>query len=84
MCIPRIHYFNPGHETAVLSGKFNYTPTRQVQTMFRDLACLPLWYADSKDLVWVEEYAMAEAYLSVLRRVFPQLPSVISTERFFA
>lgn len=82
MCIPRIHYFNPGHETAVLSGKVNYTPTRQVQTMFRDLACLPLWYADSKDLVWVEEYAMAEAYLSVLRRVFPQLPSVISTEQF--
>ena len=55
MCISRIHYFNPGHETAVLSGKVNYTPTRQVQIMFRDLACLPLWYANPHDLVWVED-----------------------------
>lgn len=81
MCIPRIHYFNPGHETAVLSGKVNYTPTRQVQIMFRDLAGLPLWYADSRDLVWVEEYTSAETYYSSLRSVFPQLPSVISTEQ---
>ena len=82
MCISRIHYFNPGHETAVLSGKVNYTPTRQVQIMFRDLACLPLWYAKPHDLVWVEDLPQAEAYVSVLRLLFPQLPSVISTESF--
>ena len=82
MCISRIHYFNPGHETAVLSGKVNYTPTRQVQIMFRDLACLPLWYANPHDLVWVEDLPQAEAYVSVLRSLFPQLPSVISTESF--
>lgn len=82
MCIPRIHYFNPGHETAILSGKVNYTPTRQVQIMFRDLACLPLWYAKSHDLVWVEDLPQAELFLSALKPLFPQLPAVVSTESF--
>lgn len=50
-----IHYFNPGHETAVLLGTTNYTPPANVQKMQRQLALLPVWYADPEDFVWVEE-----------------------------
>lgn len=53
--MPQIHYFNPGHETAILFGKENYTPPANVQKMQRQLALLPVWYADPTDYVWVEE-----------------------------
>lgn len=51
----RLHLFNPGYETAVLQGKPNYTPPANVQRMQRELAFLPLWYADAADYVWVEQ-----------------------------
>lgn len=53
--MPNIHYFNPGHETAVLQGKKNYTPPRNVQRMQRELAALPVWYAAADDYVFAEE-----------------------------
>lgn len=52
---PLLHYFNPGHETAVLVGSVNYTPPAKIQLMIRELACLPVWYADSSDYVFTEE-----------------------------
>ncbi len=82
MCVSRIHYFNPGHETAVLSGRVNYMPPRQVRIMSRDLACLPLWYAKPHDWVWVEDLPQAEEHAAALRPLFPQLPPVISAESF--
>lgn len=51
----RIHYFNPGHETAILLGKQNYTPPTNVRKMQKDLALLPVWYAEEDDLVYMEE-----------------------------
>lgn len=53
--MPKIHYFNPGHETAILLGTENYTPPANVQKMQSQLALLPVWYADPTDYVWVEE-----------------------------
>ena len=50
-----IHLFNPGYEVAVLSGQLRYTPPAHVQLMRRDLATLPMWYAEPGDLVWCEE-----------------------------
>lgn len=55
--MPQIHYFNPGHETAVLLGSENYTPPTNVQRMTKELAYLPAWYAESGDFVFVEEIA---------------------------
>ena len=52
-----IHLFNPGYEAAVLSGQVRYTPPVNVQLMRRDLATLPMWYAEPGDLVWCEEDA---------------------------
>lgn len=53
--ISQIHFFNPGHETAVLLGSDNYTPPTNVQRMTRELSCLPVWYADNNDYVFTEE-----------------------------
>ena len=49
-----IHLFNPGYEAAVLSGQVRYTPPVNVQLMRRDLAALPIWYAEPGDWVWCE------------------------------
>jgi hypothetical protein len=46
-----IHYFNPGHETAVLNGSKFYRPTVRVLKMQEDLAFLPTWYAAPNDYV---------------------------------
>lgn len=45
-----IHLFNPGYEAAVLSGQVRYTPPVNVQLMRRDLAALPIWYAETRRL----------------------------------
>ncbi|GHT62887.1 hypothetical protein AGMMS50239_17500 [Bacteroidia bacterium] len=46
-----IHYFNPGHETAVLNASKYYRPPRMVVKMQEDLALLPVWYASPGDSV---------------------------------
>ena len=53
--MPQLHYFNPGHETAIWQGVKNYTPPANVGQMTRELAFLPVWYADANDFVFVEE-----------------------------
>lgn len=64
-----IHLFNPGYEAAVLSGQVRYTPPVNVRLMRRDLAALPMWYAEPGDLVWCEE--------DVLPQLAGELPTVI-------
>lgn len=46
-----LHYFNPGHEVAVLNGSPYYHPPANVLQMQCDLAFLPAWYAEKGD--WV-------------------------------
>ena len=50
-----IHYFNPGHETAVWQGKKNYTAPTNVRIMTEDLSLLPMWYGKSNDFVLTEQ-----------------------------
>jgi len=49
-----IHYFNPGHETAVLNASKYYHPPAHVAKMQADLAFLPAWYASAGDFVFME------------------------------
>lgn len=49
-----IHFFNPGHETAVLNASPYYMAPANVATMQRELAFLPAWYASRGDCVLVE------------------------------
>jgi len=46
-----LHYFNPGHEVALLNPTPFYTPPGNVQRLMHDLAPLPLWYAQPEDYV---------------------------------
>lgn len=48
-----IHFFNPGHETAVLNKSPYYMAPTNVVAMQRELAFLPAWYADRNDYVFV-------------------------------
>jgi len=48
-----IHYFNPGHETAVLNASKYYHPPAHVTKMQTDLAFLPTWYASNDDFVFI-------------------------------
>lgn len=54
-----LHYFNPGHETAVSQNTSNYTPPKNVRLMIRDLAYLPAWYGEVEDFVWIEDESEA-------------------------
>lgn len=74
-----LHYFNPGSEEAIGAGVQNYTPSANVQCMFKDLACLPLWYADLQDYVWVES-SDTEKYVKDMRSLFPDLPKLFPAE----
>lgn len=53
--MPLIHYFNPGHETAVLNGSPYYMMPAQVALLQYDLAFLPAWYAAADDFVWTPQ-----------------------------
>jgi hypothetical protein len=48
-----IHFFNPGHETAVLNASKYYQPPANQVKMQADLAFLPAWYADEGDWVLI-------------------------------
>lgn len=51
-----LHYFNPGHESAIVNGSPYYHAPANVLQMQRDLAFLPAWYAETDDFVLTEEY----------------------------
>ena len=50
----RLHYFNPGHEIAVLNASKHYQPPALIAKMQTDLAFLPAWYASAGDFVFME------------------------------
>lgn len=57
-----LHYFNPGHEIAVLNASPYYTARKSMLAMCRDLAFLPAWYADKDDFVIVDKSFNKEYY----------------------
>lgn len=73
----RIHYFNPGHETAILQGTRNYTPPSNVRKMQKDLAILPVWYAEPEDLVYIPEIIPPGFLYSQPKELQP-LPALIT------
>ena len=75
-------YFNPGNEEAIGIGRRNYTPAFSVRRMGAELACLPLWYGESSDVVWAES-PVDEDFAELMRCLFPGLPRLVSPRRFF-
>lgn len=76
---PKIHFFNPGHETAVLLGSENYTPPTNVQRMIKELSCLPVWYADSHDYVYTEEI-ISPRFFSLQPKEFRPFATLVSNK----
>ncbi|NDV69667.1 hypothetical protein [Dysgonomonas sp. 25] len=70
-----IHYFNPGHETAVVNASPYYMAPANVVLMQRQLAYLPAWYAAPEDVVFVWE--VDEAFHSCLRENLRPIASPI-------
>lgn len=73
----KIHFFNPGHETAILQGSENYTPPANVQRMTRELSYLPVWYADAEDFVFTEEI-VSPRFFSLQPKEFRPFAKLIS------
>lgn len=74
-----IHYFNPGHETAVLNASPYYMYPANVAAMQHELAYLPAWYARRDDRVLVRNAADKE-YADFLSGYFGALPEAILQE----
>lgn len=71
-----IHYFNPGHETAVNNASPYYTPPANIAAMQEELSFLPAWYADQGDKVLVD--SKDEVYYSYLTEKFSTLAQPVS------
>ena len=74
--LPKIHLFNPGHETAIFQGSINYTPPTNVQRMTKELAYLPLWYAEPEDFLFTEE--ISPSFYTSLPQELKPFPSILS------
>lgn len=74
-----IHYFNPGHETAVLNASPFYMAPANVAAMQQELAYLPAWYARRDDRVLVHD-AADKGYVDFLSGYFDMLPKVVLRE----
>ena len=57
-----LHYFNPGHETAVLNGSPYYMLPSNVRQMQEDLGLLPFCYALKDDYILTEKEVCSDFY----------------------
>lgn len=71
-----IHYFDPGHETAVLNASPYYMAPANVAAMQNELSCLPVWYARCNDFVLVADEE-SKAYACALSEYLAGLPEAI-------
>jgi hypothetical protein len=78
----KIHYFNPGHETAVSNASPYYMPPTNVAAMQRELSFLPAWYAGRGDRILTDN--SADQYYSYLSDKLPSLPKPISLDELHA
>lgn len=62
----KLHIFNPEHEIALAINKARFTPSHNVTKMRREMAFLPLLWAEPGDIVLVEDsdyaYKMADQF----------------------
>jgi len=79
---PQIHFFNPGYESEIAlystNGFKNYTPSLKVRQMRKDLALLPIWFADPQDYIWIGALK-TDHYEENLTDITSFLPKELST-----
>ncbi|MFR9167003.1 MAG: hypothetical protein ACLVKO_12625 [Dysgonomonas sp.] len=71
-----IHFFNPGHESAVLNGSKYYMAPTNVVMMQRDLAYLPAWYALPDDFVWIND-SIDNSFIINIEEKFGKMPVIL-------
>lgn len=75
-----LHYFNPGHENAVLNRTPSYTPPTAIVEIMRELSSLPAWYADAEDYTLVDE-SFDNSYHEKLAKQGLRLSKLIKNKR---
>lgn len=76
----RIHYFNPGHENAVLNRLPSYTAPSSITTMMRELAALPVWYIPNYDCVLAPDNYDID-YYNQLKKIGFILPNILFSKQ---
>lgn len=78
----KIHYFNPGHELAVLNNTPSYTASKSIRTIISQLSGLPMWYAGENEYV-LAQHQIDKDYYTYLRELGFKLPTpLLETEIF--
>lgn len=65
-----LHFFNPGHETAVHNGSIYYTAPSSIVSLQNDLSFLPAWYAEENSTILIKKQ---DNYFSNLKNLLPSL-----------
>ncbi|QGY45101.1 hypothetical protein GM418_15915 [Maribellus comscasis] len=76
MKYPDVYLFNPTCEYAVANGNASWHPNRILQKMESDLATLPMFYAQSTDLILVDKLPSDE-FIEQLGKVDILLPQFV-------
>lgn len=63
----KLHIFNPENDLALADGGANYCPTPAAMHIARDLASLPLWFADAGDKVVIPNEVHKEYHERISR-----------------
>ena len=63
-----IYYFNPGHETAILTESKHYQAPNPVKKMQEDLSFLPAWYADYESIILTRS-VLPKHFMDSIRQV---------------
>ena len=77
-----MHIFNPEHDLAMASDFDNFDAPLSAKEFARDLAYLPIWYAQAHDSVFVKE--QDQAWMAGICKQFPKLSTLYISDRFKA
>ncbi|HJD93227.1 hypothetical protein [Bacteroides coprosuis] len=66
----RLYLFNPESDLALANNDENYMPPQSARKLAKDLALLPLWYAEKDSLILAESYPNTE-YLEWIQSILP-------------
>ncbi len=74
--LPDIYLFNPTCEYAIANGNPNWQANRLLQKMESDMAVLPTYFAQSKDIVLVNELPSSQ-FLESISRLKTDMPNFV-------
>lgn len=77
-----MYIFNPEHDLAMASDFDNFDAPLSAKEFARDLAYLPIWYAQAHDSVFVKE--KNKVWMAGICKTFPKLSLLSISDRFNA